>query len=93
MAGSDWPVVERELGLTMGFIAAKLGIESGVGVVVSVENESLGGRIAEWITGTPDVSLAATAAPSLAFDGTSIRDRVRPYRLDPVVNVLAGGVQ
>jgi hypothetical protein len=93
LAGDDWSVIERELTLTIGFIESTLEISGGLSVAASMEDETLLERLLAWISDNPDLTPVRSAAPSLAFDGTAVRDRVRSYRLDPVVNVLSGGVR
>lgn len=90
---NDWSVVERELGLTLAFIRTSLEIEDDLNVGVSVEDEMLADRLKGWIAAEGSLSLVNTASPSLAFDGTAIRDRVGSYRLDPVVNLMSGAVR
>ena len=89
----DWSVVERELSLTLGFVRTSLDIEGVLDVGVSVENEMLADRLKGWIAATDSLSPVASASPSMAFDGTAIRDRVGSFRLDPVVNLMSGGVR
>jgi hypothetical protein len=89
----DWSVVERELNLTLGFVRTKLGIEDDLSVRISVESAALADRLEGWIAATDSLSPVDSAPPSLAFDGTAIRDRVGAFRLDPVVNVISGGVR
>jgi len=89
----DWSVVERELGLTLAFIRTSLEIEGDLNIGASVENEMLGDRLKGWIAAEGSLSLVNTASPSIAFDGTAIRDRVGSYRLDPVVNLMSGAVR
>jgi hypothetical protein len=93
LPADDWAVVERELSLTLGFIRTNLGIEGGLNVGVSVENDVLSDRLKGWIAATDTLSPMASAPPSMAFDGTAVRDRVRSFRLDPVVNLMSGGVR
>lgn len=93
MAGNDWAVVERELGLTVSFIRSNLGIEGVMTVAMSVEDAGIGERLKHWIASRESLTEVAAAAPSLAFDGTAIRDRAGAHRLDPVVNVISGGVR
>jgi len=89
----DWSVVERELGLTLGYIRMSLDIEGALDVGVSVENDMLADRLKGWIAAEDTLSLVDAASPSIAFDGTAIRDRVGSYRLDPVANLMSGGVR
>lgn len=93
LPSDDWAVVERELDLTLAFIETKLGIEGGLTVGMSVESGPLADRLEEWVEVSDKLSPATTAPPSLVFDGTVIRDRVGSFRLDPVVNVMSGGVR
>jgi len=93
LVGSDWAVVERELVLTMAFIESHLGVKDGMTVGLSVEDDHLGDRLKSWIGEKATLTAVSTPAPSLAFDGTAIRDRVGVHRLDPVVNVVSGGVR
>jgi hypothetical protein len=93
LAGNDWVVVERELGLTLGFIRTFLGIEDGLTVAVSVEDAGLGEHVKRWIASDELLTGAEAPPPSMALDGTAIRDRVGAHRLDPVVNVISGGVR
>ena len=93
LASNDWAVIERELMMTIGFIEASLGVEGGLTVAVSVEDQELNDRLLSWIASNPTLSSVETAPPSLVFEGTAVRDRVRPFRLDPLVNVLSGEVR
>ncbi len=93
LASNDWAVIERELMMTIGFIEASLGVEGGLTVAVSVEDQELNDRLLSWIASIPTLSSVETAPPSLVFEGTAVRDRVRPFRLDPLVNVLSGEVR
>jgi len=93
LAGNDWAVVERELGLTLGFIRTSLAIEGGMTVAASMEDAGLGEHLKRWIASEDALTEAEAAPPSLALDGTAIRDRVGGHRLDPVVNVISGGVR
>jgi len=93
LPSNDWAVVERELNLTLAFIETKLGIEDGLTVGMSVESDPLADRLKEWVEVSDKLSPGATEPPSLVFDGTAIRDRVGSFRLDPVVNVMSGGVR
>lgn len=90
---NDWSVVERELSLTLGFVRANLGIEGDLEVGASVENEMLADRLKGWIAASDTLSPADAASQSMAFDGTAIRDRVGSFRIDPVVNMMSGGVR
>ena len=90
---NDWSVVERELGLTLGYIRASLEIEGDLEVGVSVENEMLADRVNGWIAAEDTLSPVNAASPSIAFDGTAIRDQVGSHRLDPVVNLMSGAVR
>jgi hypothetical protein len=89
----DWSVVERELALTLGYVRTNLHIEGALDVGVSAENEVLADRLKDWVAAEETLSLVTAASPSMAFDGTAIRDRVGSYRLDPVVNLMSGGVR
>jgi hypothetical protein len=89
----DWGIVERELALTTGFIRSNLGIEERLTVEVSVESEMLGDRLQGWIAEADGLSAAPTQQREIAFDGTAVSDRVGSFRLDPVTNVMAGGVR
>lgn len=93
LVASDWAVVERELVLTMAYIESRFGVKDGMTVGLSVEDEHLGDRLKNWVDEEASLTVASTPAPSLAFDGTAIRDRVGACRLDPVVNVVSGGVR
>jgi hypothetical protein len=93
LPADDWPVVERELGLTLGFVENKLGIKDELSVEISAENEELAERLRAWVASSDKLSPVVAAPPVLAFAGTAIRDRVGPFRLDPVVNVVSGGVR
>jgi hypothetical protein len=93
LAGNDWPVIERELMMTIGFIVDRLGFADGLSVTISAEDPVLVERLEDWSSSTPSLSRAEAVAPSLVFEGTAVRERVRPFRLDPVVNVLSGGVR
>jgi hypothetical protein len=93
MAGNDWAVIELELMMTLGFIESSLGVEGGLSVAVSVEDPDLQDRLKNWTNTTPGLSSVEAAPPSLVFEGTAVRDRVRPFRLDPLVNVLSGVVR
>lgn len=93
LVASDWAVVKRELVLTMAFIESRFGVKDGMTVGLSVEDEHLGDRLKNWVAEEASLTAASTPAPSLAFDGTAIRDRVGAHRLDPVVNVVSGGVR
>ncbi len=90
---NDWAVVERELSLTLDFVETSLGIDSGLNVGISVENDALADRLTDWVASSQKLSPIVAAPPSLAFDGTAIRDRVGSFRLDPVINVMQGGVR
>ncbi len=89
----DWAVVERELNLTLGYVETSLGIDSGLSVGVSMENGLLADGVKNWVKATGKLESLVDAPPSLAFAGTAIRDRVGSFRLDPVVNVMSGGVR
>lgn len=89
----DWAVVERELGLTLGFIETSLGIGGRCTVGISAENESLAGRLSDYVGRSEKLSPSTADSPSQVFGGTGIRDRVGAFRLDPVVNVMTGGVR
>ncbi len=93
LVASDWAVVQRELVLTMAFIESRFDVKDGMTVGLSVEDEHLGDRLKNWVAEEASLTAASTPAPSLAFDGTAIRDRVGAHRLDPVVNVVSGGVR
>jgi hypothetical protein len=93
LAGGDWAVVERELILTMAFIESRFGVTNGMTVKVSAEDAHLAERLKSWIAAEPRLTAATAPAPSLVFDGTTIRDRVGAHRLDPVANVVSGGVR
>lgn len=93
LAGNDWAVVERELVLTTAFIESHLGVKGGMTVGLSVEDADLGDQLKRWVAEEANLTVASAPAPSLAFDGTAIRDRVGAHRLDPVVNVVSGGVR
>jgi len=90
---TDWSVVKRELSLTLGFVRTSLEIEGVLDVGVSVENETLGDRLKEWIAADGKLSLVDAASPSMAFDGTAIRNRVGSYRLNPVINLMSGAIR
>ena len=87
----DWAVVERELSLTMGFVETSLEINEGLNVGISMESDILADRVKDWVASSGKLSPIVKPPPSLAFDGTAIRDRVGTFRLDPVVNVMSGG--
>jgi len=89
----NWAVVERELGLVLGFVEANLGISDELSVGISVESDELAARLKSWVGTGDSLSLATTASPSEVFRGTAIRDRAGAFRLDPVVNVMSGGVR
>lgn len=89
----DWVVVERELSLTMGFVETSLKIDEGLNVGISMESDVLADRVKDWVSSSGKLSPIVKPPPSLAFDGTAIRDRVGAFRLDPVVNVMSGGVR
>jgi hypothetical protein len=93
LAGRDWSVLERELNLTLGFIAKSLGIEGGITVGVSAEDDQLADRLAMWVVATDGLTLTAAEPPSLVFEGTAVRDRVGAFRLDPVVNIMSGAIR
>lgn len=93
LPADDWAVVERELNLTLGYIESSLGVESGLSVGISVENEALADCVKNWVASSEKMSPMVAPPPSLVFDGTVIRDRVGSFRLDPVVNVMSGGVR
>lgn len=93
LAGIDWSVIERELMMTVGFIETNFGVGDGLSVAVSVEDEDLLDRLNGWIGSMPTLSPLKAAPPSFAFEGTAVRDRAGSFRLDPVVNVLSGGVR
>jgi hypothetical protein len=93
MAGGGWAAIEREVSLTVGFIESQLGIEQDLALVASFEDESLADQFNQWVAATPRVSRAQEVRPSFVFDGTAVRERARSFRLDPIVNVLSGGVR
>ncbi len=93
LPSNDWAVVERELNLTLGFIETNLGIGDELAVGISVENDELARRLKEWVDAADTLSLATSESPSAIFRGTAIRDRAGSFRLDPVVNVMSGGVR
>jgi hypothetical protein len=93
LAGNDWPVIERELMMTIGFIVDRLGVVDGLSVTISAEDPELVDHLEHWISSIPDLSPVEASSPSLMFAGTTVRERARPFRLDPVVNVLSGGVR
>lgn len=93
LPSNDWAVVERELNLTLGFIETSLGINDELKVGISVENDELARRLTGWVEAATSLSLARTESPSAVFRGTAIRDRAGSFRLDPVVNVMSGGVR
>ncbi len=90
---NDWSVVERELVLTLGFVRTTLAVEGVLNVGVSAEDDRLADRLKGWVAATGGLSPMASASPSMAFEGTAIRNRVGPFRLDPVVNLMSGGVR
>ena len=45
----DWAVVERELNLTLGFIETSLGIDNGLSVGISMENDLLADGVRNWV--------------------------------------------
>jgi hypothetical protein len=89
----DWAVVERELGLTMSFLAANLGITDGVAVAVSTESETLAERLRTWIEVSDGLTTAVQPVPHGGFLGTTVRDRAGAFRLDPAVGVVSGGLR
>lgn len=93
LPSNDWAVVERELGLVLGFVGTNLGINDELSVGISVESDELARRLKGWVDGADTLSLATAASPSAVFHGTAVRDRAGAFRLDPVVNVLSGGVR
>jgi hypothetical protein len=93
LPSNDWAIVERELSLVLGFVVSSLGVNGDLEVGISVESEELGRRLKTWVEAADALSLANTASPSAAFHGTGIRDRAGAFRLDPVVNVMSGGVR
>jgi len=93
LPSNDWAVVERELSLVLGFVGSSLGIKDELSVGISVESDELGRRLKSWIDAADTLSPATATSPSAVFQGTGIRDRVGAFRLDPVVNVLSGGVR
>ncbi len=90
---TDWKVVERELNLTLGYIQTNLGLDKGLSVGFSVEDDALADHLVRWLASLEKMSPLVAAPPSLVFDGTVVRDRVGPFRLDPVINVMSGGVR
>mgnify|MGYP000281865369 FL=1 len=66
---------------------------AGLSVTISAEDPELVDHLEHWISSIPDLSPVEASSPSLMFAGTTVRERARPFRLDPVVNVLSGGVR
>lgn len=93
LPSNDWAVVERELNLTRGFVETSLGISDALEVSISVEDDELARRLKGWVDAADSLSSVRTRSPSAVFRGTAIRDRAGSFRLDPVVNVLSGGVR
>jgi hypothetical protein len=93
LASDDWLVVERELGLTMGFIQSTMELPQPLPVRVSAESSVLADRLTTWVDLTDGVAQAVAVPPPISFDGTAIVERVGDHRLDPVVNVMSGGVR
>jgi len=93
LPSNDWAIVERELSLVLGFVASSLGINDGLSVGISVESDELERRLKGWVDAADALSLAADRPRSEVFHGTGIRDRAGAFRLDPVVNVISGGVR
>ena len=94
LAGDDWSVVERELGLTVGFAARTFDVEAGLEVALSVEDRVLADRLQGWVASTEGVARAPVAQPaSASFDGTAVRDRAGAFRIDPLVGVVSGGLR
>lgn len=93
LVATDWAVIERELGLTVGFIESTMEVEGPLQVGLSAEDPEIERSLKTWIADRESLAEATTASPSLAFDGTAVRDRVGAHRLDPVVNILSGGVR
>jgi hypothetical protein len=94
LAGDDWSVVERELGLTVGFAARTFDIEPGLEVVLSVEDRVLSDRLRGWVVAAEGLAPAAIEQdPSPSLDGTAVRDRAGAFRIDPLVGIVSGGLR
>jgi len=93
LARDEWQVVERELVLTVGFIRSTLEIQEPLSVQLSLNNASIADRLRTWIELADDLEPAPPAVQPFAFDGSAVRERVGPFRLDPVLNLMAGGVR
>jgi hypothetical protein len=89
----DWPVIERELGLTLNFIRSTLEIGDPLAVQISCDSADISDRIRDWSDRTGGLSTRVRPPGSMGFEGTAVRDRVGAHRLDPVVHVMEGGVR
>jgi hypothetical protein len=90
----DWAVVERELGLTMGFAARTFELDGDVAVVESVEDSKLAERLRTWVETADGLSALESDAPlSSRLAGTAVRDRAGDVRLDPLVSAVSGGLR
>ncbi len=90
----DWSVVERELGLTMGFASSTFDVDGGMVVALSVEDAALSDRLRQWVESTDRLE-PFHHAPRLSagLNGTAVRDRAGAFRVDPLVGVVAGGLR
>jgi hypothetical protein len=93
LPSNDWAIVERELSLVLGFMTSSLGIDDGISVGISAESEELERRLTGWVDAADALAPATDGTPAAVFHGTGIRDRAGAFRLDPVVNVVTGGVR
>ena len=93
LPSDDWAVVERELKLTMSFLEERMEIEKPLPVRLSVESAVLAGRLRTWVELADGVSPATAPPNQPSFVGTTVVDRVGNHRLDPVVNVMSGGIR
>ena len=93
LARDEWPAVERELGLTLRFIRSSLEIRDPIEVEISMENPSLADRLRTWIELADNAEPAAAAEQPFSLGGTAVREKVGDHRLDPVVNLMCGGVR
>lgn len=93
LARDEWQVVETELGLTVGFIRSTLEVREPLTVELSMSNAGLADRLRTWIGLADDLQAAPPGEQPFAFDGSAVRQRVGGYRLDPVLNLMAGRVR
>jgi hypothetical protein len=90
----DWAVVERELGLTMGFAARTFDLDDGVAVVQTVEDPNLADRVRSWVDAADGLTpVDAGAELPSRLDGTAVRDRAGGVRIDPLVSAVSGGLR